>query len=64
MKDVYTGPVCLTKGYDHNVSFDDCYSCNAFACNGPETMFPRYVSILSDTEDGQQHAKERSYSLY
>ena len=64
MNDVCSGPVCLMKSYDHNVSFDDCYSCNASACNCPETMFPPYVSILSDTEDEQQHAKERSYSLY
>ena len=64
MNDIYTGSVCLTKSYDRNVSFDDCYSCNASACNGPETMFPPYVPILSDTEDEQQHAKERSCSLY
>ena len=64
MNDVYTSPVCLMKSYDYNVSFDDSYSYNASACNGPETMFPPHVSIFSDTEGEQQHAKDRSPSLY
>ena len=59
LNDVYTGLVCLTKSYDHNMSFDDCYSCNASACNCPETMFPPYVSILSDIEDEQTTCKRK-----
>ena len=31
MSDVYTGPVCLTKGYDHNMSFADCYKTHPLA---------------------------------
>ena len=64
MNDVYTSVVCLTKSYDHNVSFDDSYGYNAPACNDPETMLPSYVSIFPVTEDEQQHAKDRSSSLY
>ena len=55
--------MCLTKTYDHKMSFDDSYSYNTLACNGPETMFSPYVSIFSDTDDEQQHAKHRC-SLY
>ena len=60
----YSGLVYLMKSYDRNTSFDDSYSDNALASNGPETMFPLYLSIFSDTEDEQQHAKDRSPSLY
>ena len=64
INDVYSGSVCLTKRYDHNVSVDDSYNYNAPACNGPETMFSSYVSIFSDAEDEQKHAKNKSSGLH
>ena len=64
MNNIYAKPVYLTKSYGHIVNFDDSYSGKVPACDCPEAMFPPYVSIFCDTEDEQQHAKDRSSSLY
>lgn len=54
---LYTGPVCLTKSNDHNVSFASAYDVAGNVFTDPEYMFTPYVRIFSDDEQEQHTDK-------
>ena len=50
MVSVCSGPFCLTKDYDDNISSNNNWEQNSNAVSGAEMMFPSYVSVCSSID--------------